>query len=381
MNATTRLQLTVLLVSVLALAACEPVSQATSGVPSPPGEARLSPERARDAHIATAAVSTTEVGRELLTSGRVTFDDEGVSHVLSPVTGRVTRIIAQLGRRVAAGDPLVVISSPDLGNAFSDLVKADADFSAADREYRRQRELFDAHAAAQRDLEAAQAAYRKAQAERQRAKEKAHLLEADTPDRVTQDFVLRAPIAGEVITRTVNPGVEVQGQYGGGSAAELYTIGELDRVWVLADVYEIDLPRVSLDAVATIKVVAFPERRFTGRVDWIAAAIDPSSRTVKVRCVIDNPDHALKPEMYATVGIRVPAQPALAIPRNALLRVGDQTIVFVQDSDLPDGRLRFVQRAISVDDEGSDESLAVVHGLSAGERVVTSGSILLLGMV
>jgi cobalt-zinc-cadmium efflux system membrane fusion protein len=241
--------------------------------------------------------------------------------------------------------------------------------------------LFDAHAGTQRDLDAAEAAYRKAQAERQRAKEKAQLLEANTSDRITQDFVLRAPIAGEVITRTLNPGIEVQGQYGGNSAVELYTIGELDRVWVLADVYEMDLSHVSIGSAVDVKVVAFPERRFTGRVDWIASAIDPTSRTVAVRCAIDNPDHALKPEMYATVGIHVAGQQALSIPRSALLRVGDQTIVFVQDGEEPDGRLHFERRSIAVDDEGSGESLAVVHGLSSGERVVTSGSILLLGMV
>ncbi|MBI3785628.1 MAG: efflux RND transporter periplasmic adaptor subunit [Deltaproteobacteria bacterium] len=362
-------------------AACEPVSEATSGVVPPAGEAWLVPQRAQEAGIMTTNVSNTEVGRELLTSGRVTFDDERVSHVFSPVTGRVTRIVAQLGQRVAVGDALAVISSPDLGNAFSDLVKAEADLSAAEREYHRQHELFDAHAGAQRDLDAAEAAFRKAQAEHQRAKEKAHLLEADAPDRVTQEFVLRAPIAGEVIARNVNPGVEVQGQYGGSSAAELYTVGELDRVWVLADVYEIDLPRVRIGSAVNVRVIAFPDRRFGGRVDWIADAIDPTSRTVKVRCVIDNPDHELKPEMYATVGVLVPGQQALTIPRSALLRVGDQTIVFVRGEEAPDGRWRFERRSITVSDEGNNDAVAVMSGLSSGEQVVTLGSILLLGMV
>ena len=122
------------------------------------------------------------------------------------------------------------------------------------------KELYEAHAGSQKDFEAAQDNYSKAKAEIERARQKARLFRGGGADAVTQEFVLRAPIEGEVIARNVNPGAEVQGQYSGGTAAELYTVGELDRVWVIADVFEMDLARLKKGANVTIRVVAYPDR-------------------------------------------------------------------------------------------------------------------------
>ena len=134
-----------------------------------------------------------------------------------------------------------------------------------------------------------------------------------------------------MIARNVNPGAEVQGQYSGGTAVELFTVGELDSVWVFADVFEMDLARVQRGAPVSIKVVAYPDKAFAGKVDWISDALDPTSRTARVRCSIPNPSRELKPEMYATVAISVAAPAVAALPRASLLRIGDQTVVFVAD--------------------------------------------------
>jgi cobalt-zinc-cadmium efflux system membrane fusion protein len=104
-----------------------------------------------------------------------------------------------------------------------------------------------------------------------------------------------------VIARSVNPGAEIQGQYGGGTALELFTVGELDSVWLLADVFEMDLGRVQKGAPVSIKVVAYPDRTFSGQVDYITGTLDPATRTARVRCAVPNPARELKPEMYATV--------------------------------------------------------------------------------
>src|SRR5262249_10954449 len=149
------------------------------------------------------------------------------------------------GARVKKGAALAIIESPDVGNAFADLAKAQADLIAAEHDFRRQKELYEAHAGSQRDFEAAEDNYGKAKAEMERARRKAALFRKAGGDDVTQGFTLRAPIDGEVISRSVNPGAEVQGQYSGGTAVELFTIGELDSVWVLADVFEMDLGRVA----------------------------------------------------------------------------------------------------------------------------------------
>jgi cobalt-zinc-cadmium efflux system membrane fusion protein len=289
--------------------------------------------------------------------------------------------MADLGQHVTKGDPLAVIESPDLGSAFSDLLKAQADLVQSKKEFERQGELYEAHAGSQRDFEAAENAYLKARAELERAEKKAQLLHRGPDNSVTQDYILPAPINGEVIARSVNPGFEVQGQYNQGSAPELYTIGELDQVWVLADVFEMDLPRVQMGAPAAVRVVSYPDRIFAGKVDWISGAIDPASRTAKVRMVIDNEDRALKPEMYASVHLTVPGRKALAVPRSAVLRQGDQTVVLVHTGAAPDGALKLERRPVDVDDEGSDEALEIRHGLQEGDEVVTSGAILVLGML
>jgi len=380
--------LIVLAILALSAAACGPgadddpaATSLSSSIP-PAGEARLAPAKLRSSGINVVPVAYQDLDRMLGASGRIAFDDQRVTHVFSPVNGRVRRLVAQPGQRVARGQPLAIIDSPDVGSAVSDHAKAQAALGAAEREYQRQKELFAAHASAERDLEGAEANERQARAELERAAEKARLLLGGGKlSAITQEFVLRSPIAGEVIARSANPGVEVQGQYSGGTAVELFTVGEIDRVWALADVFEADLGRVRVGAPVTIAVIASPGRRFSGRVDWISGAVDPATRTARVRCAVDNAERLLKPEMYATVSIAVPGRRALAIPRGAVLRQGEQTVVFREAGTTRDGLVRFERWPVKVDDEGGDAMVAVLAGLSPGDRVVSAGGILLLGMV
>jgi membrane fusion protein, heavy metal efflux system len=375
--------LSTIVLAVAGLAACG-CKAAPTGPPvaqPPNGEVWVTDQQLTDGHISVQPVGVHAVGNDVVTSGKVTFDDLRVAHVFSPVTGRVSRILADPGARVKKGAPLVAIQSPDVGNAFADLGKAEAELTAAHHEFQRQKELYEAHAGSQKDFEAAQDNYSKAKAESERSRQKARLFRGGGADAVTQEFVLRAPIDGEVIARNVNPGAEVQGQYSGGTAAELYTIGELDRVWVIADVFEMDLARLKKGAAVTIRVVAYPDQVFTGVVDWISDLLDPTSRTARVRCGVENPRRQLKPEMYATVTIAVPGVQALAVPIAAILRLADQTVVFVEQGRTPDGRLRFVRRLVSAGDDEGTSMVPITHGLTVGERVVTSGAILLSGML
>jgi len=350
--------------------------------PQPPaGEAWLTPQQVKNANLVVKEVADQDVGGAVVTSGKITFDDLRVSHVFSPVTGRVVRIEAQPGQRVKKGAPLAVIESPDVGNAFSDLAKAHADLEAAERDYKRQKELFDAHAASQKDYETSLDNWQKAKAELSRAQKKAQLLRGGGADSVTQEYTLRAPIDGEVVSRNLSPGMEVVGQYSQGNAVELFTVGELDHVWVIADVYEMDLGRVKKGARVTVRVVSYPNRIFEGVVDYVAGQLDPATRTAKMRCSIANPDRDLKPEMYATVSVSVAERKALAIPRSAMLRLGDQTVVFVQLGTAPNGQVRFERRPVAVDEDEGGDYLPVTHGLERGEKIVTQGAILLAGMI
>jgi cobalt-zinc-cadmium efflux system membrane fusion protein len=311
----------------------------------------------------------------------VVFDDLRVAHIFSPVTGRISTIHARLGQRVARGAPLAGLLSPDLGSSLADVYKAEADVVATGHELRRQQQLFEAHAGSQRDLEQAEDNERKARAELNRAKAKARLLQRGTFNATTQEYLLRAPIAGEVISRNVNPGTEVQGQYSGGTSLELFTVGSLDEVWVLADLFEVDLPSVKVGAPVSVSVVAWPERKFEGRVDWISGALDPATRTAKVRCTLRNPGRELRPEMYATVAVAVPRQQALAIPRDALLRLGDQTVVFAVLGKNESGLTRFARRVVKVDESVTGDWLPVKQGLNPGDTIVVHGGLLLSGLI
>jgi RND family efflux transporter MFP subunit len=173
--------------------------------------------------------------------------------------------------------------------------------------------------------------------------------------------------------------MEVQGQYSGGTSAELFTIGNLDPVWVVADIFEVDLPRVRIGAPATVSVVSYPDRQFTGTVDWISGSLDPTTRTAKVRCTIENASHVLRPEMFATVSVATDAQPHLAIPRSAVLRLGDQMVAFVDAGETTRGERRFERRVIAVDETQAGVYVAVLRGLTPGEKVVSSGAIILSG--
>ncbi len=348
--------------------------------PQPPaGEVWLTPQQVADAKIEVQPVEMQDVDDTILTSGRVALDDLRSGHVFSPVTGRVVSIHqtnAQLGAKVKKGDALAVIESPDIGNAVSDLHKAEAGLIAAQHDYDRKKSLFEQKAGSEADLEASEDNYRTAKAELERARQKTNLLHTGSVDSVTQTYTLTSPIDGEVLTRQINPGIEVQGQYSGGTTQELFTIGELDKVWVLADLYEIDIARVHIGSPATVTVVAYPSRVFKGSVDWVSGMLDPNTRTAKVRTTFDNADRLLRPEMYATVQISVDQKKALAIPRNALLRLGEYKVVFVETGQ-SDGHVKFVRLPVDVDEGESSPWLEVKHGLEAGQKVVVNGAILL----
>jgi cobalt-zinc-cadmium efflux system membrane fusion protein len=357
----------------------------TGGVQAPPGEVWLTPAQVHDAKIQVAPVGEQVIEDAILTSGTVTLDDQRTGHVFSPVTGRVVKIFAQLGQRVKKGEPLALIESPDIGSAVSDVHKAEADLISAQHDLKRKKDLFEQKAASAADVETSEDNGRKAKAELERARQKQFLLHTGNVDAVTQTYALPSPIDGEVLLRNINPGIEVQGQYSGGAGnnclaglttiaacGELFTIGEIDVVWVLGDLYEIDMARVHVGAPASVTVLAYPGKVFQGKVDWVSGSLDANTRTAKVRCTFDNPDKLLRPLMYSTVRIAVDEKKGLAIPRSALLHLGEYKVVFARVGE-SDGYVRFERLPVDVDERESSTWIEVKHGLDPGKPVVVSG--------
>ena len=348
-------------------------------VEAPPGEVWLTDAQIAEAKMKIEPLEEQDVDDVIVTSGKVTFDDAHVNHVFSPVSGRITKIEAKVGQRVKKGDILAVLESPDIGIASADLHKAEADRITAEHDLERQKELLAAHATSQRDFEQAEDMFRKARAEVERAKQKAGLFRTGGGTGVTQTYAVRAEIDGEVVARNVSPGGEVQGQYGGGTAVELFTVGELDHLWVVADVYEMDTPRVKVGSRVTLKLFSMPNKTFPAKIEWVAGTLDPATRTAKVRCILENAGRDFKPEMYATLFIAVDERKAIAIPRTALLRMGEQTAVFVEKAKSRDGRHVFARVPVVVDESEGSKWVPVVRGPERGARIVTEGGILLAG--
>jgi cobalt-zinc-cadmium efflux system membrane fusion protein len=346
----------------------------------PRGEVWLSRQQLEAQQMRIDLAGEQEVATTLDASARISFDDLKVAHVFAPVSGRIVKIDAAPGQRVRKGEPLLEMEAPDVGAAFSDVGKAEADLAAAERELERQRELVEAHAGARRDLDQAEATYARARAELARARDRAGLFRRRGADRATQRFLLRSPMAGEVIARAANPGTDVQGQLSGGSATELFTVGSIDSVWVYADVYEADLSRVRMGAPVQVKVIAYPDRTFSGHIEWISSTLDPVTRTARLRFTLPNPGHELLPEMYATATVATPARKALVVPRSAVVHVGEERVVFVQVGATENGLLRFQRRRVILE-EGESDPVPVRSGLQAGEAVVVSGALLLSGML
>jgi cobalt-zinc-cadmium efflux system membrane fusion protein len=382
----------IFVIPVFAIVACAAgcgtsgAKQVTSGTTVPPGQVWLTPAQVAEASIQVTPAGQQIVDDTILTSGTVTLDDLRSGHVFSPVTGRVVKIIASLGQRVKKGDPLAAIESPDIGNAVSDVHKAEADLIAAEHDLQRKRDLFAQKAAAAADVEASEDAERNAKAELERARQKQFLLRVGNVDAVTQTYTLPSPVDGEVLLRNINPGIEVQGQYSGGAGnncipgitsnaacGELFTIGELDKVWILGDIYEIDLARVHVGAKATVTTVAYPDKQFIGKVDWLSGSLDPNTRTAKVRVTLDNPDGLLRPMMYTTAAISVDQKSALAIPRTAIVQMGEYKVVFVKDGE-SDGMVHFERLPVDIEEREGGEFVAVRHGIDAGQGVVVNGA-------
>ncbi|MCS6817948.1 MAG: efflux RND transporter periplasmic adaptor subunit [Blastocatellia bacterium] len=328
-------------------------------------------------HIAT--VARRPLPQELRATGRVQINEDRAVRIGAPVEGRVTRVLATVGDRVKAGQPVLALHSHELAAARSDYEKARAAVARAEKalayaqaELERANRLLEAKAISRReqlraaaDVVAAEAELEQARAELRRAEEFLHHLGA-WPE-PSDEVLIRAPIDGVVLERRATVGMVVT------PSMDLLTIADLSTLWVIAEVPEPQAARIRLGQPAFISVAAFAEERFPGHVAHIGEVLDPQTRTVRVRCVVQNRQQRLRPEMYATILIALgTTAPQLAIPREAVQEIGGESVVFVE---IAPGRFekRRVQLGLSaILPDG--EFVEVTGGLREGERIVTRGS-------
>ena len=342
----------------------------------PAGEANHAPEVR--SQIVVEEVQLKPLAGDLSLPGKVQYSEDLYAKVSSPLVGRVVEVRAKLGDKVAAGQVLLSLESADLGAAYSDFVKAESDFQLSKRNYELANDLYETKAMSKKDLVQAENDFLKAQAEFRRTRERLLALrvpaeELDKPRTerlITSRFDLKSPLAGTVVERNVTVGQMV----GADPTQVLYTIADLNELQVVAEVYERDLSRVSKGVAVTVTVEAYPDETFSGTIVYVGDVVDPTTRTIKVRCNVTNRDLKLKPEMFARVRLKVGSgRPVLALPKEAVIEVGGQAFVFVQAADG-----RYVRRPV-VTGTMSGDTIQIREGLQSGERVVVKGALLLRG--
>lgn len=301
-------------------------------------------------------------------NARIAYDENHTVRVSSPIAGRVTRIYVQPGDRVTAGQPLVLVDSPEFAAAAADVAKSYADLQLKQKSYARAKELHDAGVIARKDFDNAESELRQVEAENNRGKLRLRNLDPAMKGDGGSGYTLRAPIAGIVSERNVNPGTEVRPD----APNPLFVITDPIHLWVIVDLPERNLGALHAGQGVEVEVDAYPNQRFPARVAAVAEVLDPATRRVQVRCVLDNPQRLLKPEMYARVTPLAQSRAKLPrIPNASLLTVGLYSFVFVEKEPGV-----FEKRQVSLGLQGRTESY-VKQGLTSGERVVTAGALLL----
>jgi membrane fusion protein, heavy metal efflux system len=299
-------------------------------------------------------------------NGRVTFDENVTARVTSPISGRVVAFKAQIGDTVKAGAPLAVLDSPDLAAAVADLHKARADEARKTPALERARSLYDAGVFARKDLEAAEADEQQAHAETERAALRLRNLAPSGGEDGRYD--VRAPIAGVIADRQLNPGMEVRPDL----PNPLFIVTHPARLWVVIDLPERDLGKVAPGQPVSVQVDAWPDERFPARIEKIGEVVDPATRRVQVRCGLANPERKLKPEMYARVTLLSDEnRTAVRLPNTALVTEGLYSYVFVEQSPGV-----FKRRRVQLAVQDRDYSY-VGSGVEPAERVVVAGAVLL----
>ncbi len=293
------------------------------------------------------SVQRAPFGQAIRTTGRLAYDETLVHHIHTKYEAYVEHLFANyVGKAVKKGEPLVSLYSPELYSAEQEYLIAQ---KAGTATVHGGINLVDA------------------------AREKLLLWNLSPQDiatlersgRASRTFNLYAPIAGYVIAKTAVHGMRIKPE------DSLFDIVDLSRMWVLADVYEYELPRVKLGQTATVTLPYWPDRKWQGTISFIFPSVDPKTRTVRVRIEVHNPSSDLKADMFADVELKVESREALVIPDDAVIETGRRKLVFVKDAE---GSLQ--QREI-VTAERSGHLFEVRSGLQEGELVAQGSSFLL----
>ena len=323
-------------------------------------------------HVQLVTMQAGTMTNTLRLTGAVAYNAFNTTPVITQVGGPVSRIMVVPGDHVQKNQPMLEVSSPDYAQLLDGYLKAADSYRLADRFYQRAQDLYAHNAIAQQDLEQAESNRTQAQADLKAAEQGMRILGIKNPEDLAKapsssQIPVLAPIAGEVVERLVSPGQVVQA-----GQTQAFTISDLSTVWVLANVYQSDLEYVKSGEDVVVQTDAFPDS-FHGKISYVSPALDPTTRTLQARIVVENSGEKLKRDMYCTVTVTAGVlKNALSVPNAAVLRDdNNEPFVYALMGENQFGRRDVVLGAT----QGGE--VQIVKGISAGDKVVGNGGLFL----
>ncbi len=324
------------------------------------------------AHVQVLTIQPTTLTRTLRLTGAVAYNSFHTTPVITQVSGPVSRIVVVPGQHVQRGEAMLYVASPDYSQLRTNYLKARDAYALAQKAYSRAQDLYQHHAIAEQNLEQAESAQAQAQGDLAAVEAALRVMGITNPEALVKappsfEALVRAPIGGEVVEQNVAVGQLVQT-----GVTQCFMLSDTSTVWVLVNVYQKDLPYVRVGDPVTIQTEAYPDL-FHGRISYVAASLDPNTRTLQARIETSNPGLKLKKDMYVVATVDAGTiQNAIAVPDSAVLRDSEnQPFVYVEQSGNQFGR-----RTVTIGDSMKGQT-QIASGLNPGDRVIGDGSLFL----
>ena len=322
------------------------------------------------AHLQVLTAEPSTLARNLRLTGTVAYNSFQTTPVITQVSGPVTRVVVVPGQGVRRGEPMLYVASPDYSQLRTNYLKAKDANALAQKTYARAKDLYQHHALAEQDVEQAESAQVQASGDLAAAAAALKVMGVADPDALLNasasfEVPLRAPISGEVVEQDVSAGQLLQT-----GTTQCFMVSNTQTVWVLVDVYQKDLPYVHVGDPVTIQTDTYPDV-FHGRISYIAAALDPNTRTLQARIETVNPADKLKKGMYVTASVNAGSvKNVVAVPDSAVLRDDEnQPFIYVATSGDQFGR-----RSVTLG-QSQNGTTQITSGLNPGDRFIGDGSL------
>lgn len=308
-------------------------------------------------------VSYRPVVQEFNLIGKVTYDQDKVAKLYPMASGNVMEVRVSLGDYVKKGEVLAVVRSTEIASVENDIVSARANLAVSEKNLAASEDMFKSGMISGKEYTAAVKENEKARSELKKGKTVLSIYGGSN-----SNFIVKSPIAGYIVEKFVNPNMQIRPD----NSSNLFTISDLKKVWILANVYETDISNIKVGEKVTVTTLSYPDKQFEGQIDKIYNVLDPDNKTMKVRIQLDNKENLLKPEMFANVIVnQIQGISMLAVPSNCVVfdRNKNWVIVYKGKCDVQARPVEIVK--------STSKLTYIKSGVKSGEKVITTMQLLI----